>query len=234
MPHHLESADDWISIAERDGEVVFEVRQRRLLRLVRWSALLVLGLVCFGGIIGLFLASPRYVSETAAGAIGFILLLVGVYFLFAAISGLFPALWALKEASTVRFAVTPNGIRQDRSEAGRTIPFENASGPYYVDLQTRGTAQAPMKGKASMVYVGAGIGGVAAAGSIATAQAAGNLVGQGVRLGIEQVLRGSAGQVFIEDKAKRVYLARLLEDGEARFLSEKLAAAIQKMAPSGT
>jgi len=136
MPHHLESADDWISIAERDGEVVFEVRQRRLLRLVRWSALLVLGLVCFGGIIGLFLASPRYVSETAAGAIGFILLLVGVYFLFAAISGLFPALWALKEASTVRFAVTPNGIRQDRSEAGRTIPFENASGPYYVDLQT--------------------------------------------------------------------------------------------------
>ena len=197
---------NWLVSLASGRNTIFKVRQRRLDRFLKLSYLLAGLAACVYFIVCLLRAD----WGVALLPFGIIALFLAV----AAVVGLFPALWGLKEQGISTFVVSDRGIILAHRNGGKeTIAWSNVEGPYYSvagQYQRSGT---------SAVHVGAGVSGYAYVG----AHAVSNAASESVLMGINLVRSGTVGRVFVKHKGMRVDLACLLSADEAEYLCNKVA-----------
>jgi len=214
LRHILRRHDEGrISSYTSGRNTIFKVRQRRFDRLLKLSYL-----VAGAGAFVYLIVSMMRADWTAP------LLLLGILALLAivaAVFGLFPALWALKESSVSTFVVADDGLVLAGGKGSRTtLDWRDMDGPYY---SVTGQLERPA---GSSVYAGVGVSGVAFVG----AHAVSNATTESVMAGINVVRSGTGGRVYFKHRGQRVDLARLLSGDEAEFLAHQVAEAAARAA----
>lgn len=208
---------DWIMISENNGNKDFDVRQRTRLRLLKVTLL------------GLSAILSFLITIPTAENYGLIFFLLAIVLAVAFTIGLFPAVAGLLRARRITFSVTPTGMIIPNENS--TTPYTDLNGPFW---ERRGKIQAATQ-HSTFIADGTGMAGASLARATAVTagtQAASNALARSAAFGLNTTKSGTESAVYMERKGRRIYLARLLNEMEARHLCDQVAIAIESTIPT--